>query len=246
MTAIQTRVPKIPAVDIRRAGERFHTKIDWLDSYHSFSFADHYDPANMRHGLLLVSNDDVIKAGTGFRTHPHQDMEIVTWVLDGEIEHKDSVGNTGIIYPGLAQRMSAGSGIWHSEMNPRGDKDVHLIQMWVLPDQERIAPSYEQLDINAQLDKGGLAPIASGRGHDAAVTIRQRGAVLWGGRLKPGESVQVPDAPLVHLYVAKGAAELEGAGRLAAGDAARLTEAGARRLTADAATGTEVLIWEMN
>jgi len=246
MTAIQTRVPKIPAVDIRRAGERFHTKIDWLDSYHSFSFADHYDPANMRHGLLLVSNDDVIKAGTGFRTHPHQDMEIVTWVLDGEIEHKDSVGNTGIIYPGLAQRMSAGSGIWHSEMNPRGDKDVHLIQMWVLPDQERIAPSYEQLDINAQLDKGGLAPIASGRGHDAAVTIRQRGAVLWGGRLKPGESVQVPDAPLVHLYVAKGAAELEGAGRLAAGDAARLTAAGARRLTADAATGTEVLIWEMN
>jgi redox-sensitive bicupin YhaK (pirin superfamily) len=246
MTAIQTRVPKIPAVDIRRAGERFHTKIDWLDSYHSFSFADHYDPANMRHGLLLVSNDDVIKAGTGFRTHPHQDMEIVTWVLDGEIEHKDSVGNTGIIYPGLAQRMSAGQGIRHSEMNPRGDKDVHLIQMWVLPDTERIAPSYEQLDINAQLDKGGLAPIASGRGHDAAITIRQRGAVLWGGRLKPGESVQVPDAPLAHLYVTKGAAELEGAGRLAAGDAVRLTAAGARRLTADAATGTEVLIWEMN
>jgi redox-sensitive bicupin YhaK (pirin superfamily) len=244
MTAIQTRVPKIPAVDIRRAGERFHTKIDWLDSYHSFSFADHYDPANMRHGLLLVSNDDVIKAGTGFRTHPHQDMEIVTWVLDGEIEHKDSVGNTGIIYPGLAQRMSAGQGIRHSEMNPRGDKDVHLIQMWVLPDTERIAPSYEQLDINAQLDKGGLVPIASGRGHDAAITIRQRGAVLWGGRLKPGESVQVPGAPFVHLYIAKGAAELEEAGRLETGDAVRLTAAGSPRLTADAATGAEVLLWE--
>jgi redox-sensitive bicupin YhaK (pirin superfamily) len=235
-----------PTIDIRRGADRFHTKINWLDSYHSFSFADHHDPANTRHGLLLVSNDDVIKADTGFRTHPHQDMEIVTWVLSGEIEHKDSVGNKGIIYPGLAQRMSAGQGIWHSEMNPRGDKDVHLVQMWVLPDTERIAPSYEQLDINAQLDRGGLVPIASGRGHDAAIKIRQRGAVLWGGRLKPGESVQIPDAPLTHLYVAKGAAELEEAGRLAAGDAVRLTAVGSPRLTADAATGAEVLIWEMN
>jgi redox-sensitive bicupin YhaK (pirin superfamily) len=118
--------------------------------------------------------------------------------------------------------------------------------MWVLPDTERIAPSYEQLDINAQLDRGGLVPIASGRGHDAAIKIRQRGAVLWGGRLKPGESVQIPDAPLMHLYVAKGAAELEEAGRLAAGDAVRLTAVGSPRLTADAATGAEVLIWEMN
>lgn len=237
---------KTPMIDIRRAGDRFHTKIDWLDSYHSFSFADHYDPANTSHGLLLVSNDDVIKAGTGFRTHPHEDMEIVTWVLDGEIEHKDSVGNKGIIYPGLAQRMSAGAGIWHSEMNPRGDKDVRLVQMWVLPDQERIAPSYEQLDINGQLDKGRLVPIVSGRGHDAAIKIRQRGAVLWGGRLKPGESVEVSDAPFTHVYIAKGAAEVEGAGRLAAGDAVRLTAAETRRLTADAATGAEVLIWEMN
>lgn len=237
---------KTPTIDIRRAGDRFHTKIDWLDSYHSFSFADHYDPANTSHGLLLVSNDDVIKAGTGFRTHPHEDMEIVTWVLDGEIEHKDSVGNTGIIYPGLAQRMSAGAGIWHSEMNPRGDKDVRLVQMWVLPDQERTAPSYEQLDINGQLDKGGLVPIASGRGHDAAIKIRQRGAVLWGGRLKPGESVQTPDALFTHVYIAKGAVEVEGVGRLETGDAVRLTAAGSPLLTADAATGAEVLIWEMN
>jgi redox-sensitive bicupin YhaK (pirin superfamily) len=237
---------KTSAIDIRRAGDRFHTKIDWLDSRHSFSFADHYDRANTHHGLLLVSNDDVIKAGSGFRTHPHQDMEIVTWVLAGEIEHKDSVGNKGIIYPGLAQRMSAGAGIWHSEMNPRADKDVHLIQMWVLPDTERIAPSYEQLDINAQLDRGGLVPIASGRGHDAAIRIRQSGAVLWGGRLKPGETVPVPDAPFAHVYIAKGAAEVEGAGRLETGDAVRLTAVGAPRLTADAAVGAEVLIWEMN
>lgn len=232
-------------MDVRRHSERFHTKMSWLDSFHSFSFADHYDSRNTHHGLLLVSNDDVIKAGTGFRTHPHQDMEIITWVLSGEVEHKDSEGNKGIIYPGLAQRMSAGTGIWHSEMNPRADQDLHLIQMWVLPDTERINPGYEQLDINAQLDRGGLVPIASGRGHNAAISIRQQGAVLWGGRLKPGETVNVPDVKFAHLYVAKGSAELEGAGSLATGDAVRLTAAGSPRLTADATRGAEVLIWEM-
>jgi redox-sensitive bicupin YhaK (pirin superfamily) len=233
------------SVDIRRGNERFHTRAGWLDSYHSFSFSHHYDPANTHHGLLLVSNDDVIKAGTGFSTHPHQDMEIVTWVLNGELEHKDSEGNKGIIYPGLAQRMSAGTGIWHSEMNPKGDRDVHLVQMWVLPDTESINPTYEQLDINPQLEKGGLVPIASGRGHNAAISIRQRGAVLWGGRLRPGESVQLPDARVAHLYVAEGSAELEGAGLLGKGDAVRLTAAGSRRLTADPTAGAEVLLWEM-
>ena len=140
--------------------------------------------------------------------------------------------------------MSAGTGIWHSEMNPQRDKMVHFIQMWVPPDTPRINPSYEQLDINGELARGGLIPIASGRGHHAAVSIRQRGAVLWGGRLKPGESVQVPDAPYVDVFVAKGQAELEGAGVLNTGDAARLTAAGARRLTADQQTGAEALIWE--
>lgn len=235
-----------PAIDIRRAPERFHTKIDWLDSYHSFSFAQHYDPSNTHHGLLLVSNDDVIKAGTGFRANPHQDMEIITLVLDGEVEHKDSEGNRGIIYPGLAQRMSAGTGIWHSEMNPLNDKNLHLIQMWVLPDTERIAPGYEQLDINSQLDKGGLVPIASGRGHAAAISIRQKGAVLWGGRLTPGETVALPDAPFVHVYVARGRADLEAAGSLETGDAVRLIAADPRKLVADPSKGSEVLIWEMN
>src|SRR3989454_7220312 len=197
-----------PIIDIRRSGERFRTRLDWLDSYHSFSFANHYDPANTHHGLLLVSNDDVIQAGSGFRTHPHHDMEIVTWVLDGELEHKDSEGNTGILYPGLAQRMSAGTGIWHSEMNPQTDKDVHFIQMWVPPDTERINPSYEQLDINRELERGGVIPIASGRGHEAAISIKQQGAVLWGGRRKPGGTVQCPGAPHVHLFIAKGSAAL--------------------------------------
>jgi redox-sensitive bicupin YhaK (pirin superfamily) len=234
-----------PMIDVRRSAERFHTCAGWLDSHHSFSFGGHYDPKNTHHGLLLVSNDDIVRPGSGFMTHPHQDMEIVTWVLDGELEHKDSEGNKGVIYPGLAQRMSAGTGIWHSEMNPGRNKDAHFIQMWVQPDTERLSPGYEQLDINRELDRGGLTPIASGRGHQAAISIRQKGAVLWGGRIKPGETVNVPDAKLVHLYVAKGAAQLEGAGTLTTGDAVRLTAVGSPRLTADAEAGAEVLIWEM-
>ena len=244
MTSTRETSGTHPTIDIRRAEDRFHTQINWLDSRHSFSFSNHYDPANTHHGLLLVSNDDHVAPNTGFRTHPHQDMEIVTWVLDGELEHKDSEGNKGLIYPGLAQRMSAGTGIWHSEMNPMGDKEVHFIQMWVPPDTERINPGYEQLDINGELNKGGLVPIASGRGHQAAISIRQKGAVLWGGRLKPAETVQIPDARYVHVFIAKGSAELEGAGELKTGDAVRLIAGGARRMTAYAATGAEVLIWE--
>jgi redox-sensitive bicupin YhaK (pirin superfamily) len=235
-----------PVIDVRKSDERFLTQIDWLRSRHSFSFGSHYDSKNTHHGLLVVSNDDVVNPNTGFMTHPHQDMEIVTWVLSGELEHKDSVGNKGIIYPGLAQRMSAGTGIWHSEINPKGDKPVHFVQMWVIPDTESVGPSYEQLDINEHMNRGGLVPIASGKGHNAAISIRQKGAVLWGGRLKGGETVKVPDARYVHLYVAKGQAQLEGAGTLAAGDAARLTAVGERILTADPKEGAEVLIWEMN
>ena len=235
-----------PTIDVRRRDQRFHTEAGWLDSRHCFSFGHHYDPSNTHHGLLLVSNDDVVAPYTGFDTHPHRDMEIVTWVVDGELEHKDTLGNTGLIYPGLAQRMSAGRGIYHSEKNNTSPKDVHFIQMWVLPDTEAIDPGYEQLDINPELTKGGLVPLASGRGHEAAISIRQRGAVLWVGRLKPGEVAQVPDAPFVHVYVVKGAADLVGAGTLNAGDAVRLTMAGSPTLTADPALGAEVLIWEMD
>src|SRR5690349_379211 len=140
-------------VDVRRADERFATKMSWLDSKHSFSFGHHHDPANTHHGLLLVNNDDVVKPGTGFETHPHRDMEIVTWVLRGSLVHQDSEGHNGVIYPGLAQRMSAGTGILHSEKNdhlPREDgahtEPVHFVQMWVVPDEARIAPGYEQLE----------------------------------------------------------------------------------------------------
>ena len=229
-------------IDVRRADTRPHTQISWLDSHHSFSFGHHWDPNNTGHGLLLVNNDDRIAPGTGFSTHPHRDMEIVTWVLSGELEHKDTLANRGIIYPGLAQRMSAGRGIHHSEMNPSRTAEAHFVQMWVTPDTESIDPGYEQLDVNEELDKGGLVPIASGQGHDAAISIRQKGAVLWGGRLKAGEVVKVPDAPNAHVFLATGGATLEGAGDLAEGDAVRLAAAGSPTLTAGP-DGTEVLIW---
>ena len=230
-------------IELKKSGERFHTQIPWLDSRHSFSFGGHYHPDNTHHGLLLVSNDDVIRAGTGFRTHPHQDMEIITWVLSGSVEHKDSEGHSGVIYPGLAQRMSAGTGIWHSEMS--GKEDTRLVQMWVVPDMPGVKPGYEQLDINKELSKGGLVPVASGRSKHTAIKIRQQGATLWAARLGPGEAAAVPDAPYVHLYVARGTAALEEAGTLEEGDAARLTAAGGRRLAAGPG-GAEVLLWEMD
>jgi len=235
-----TAVP--PTIDVRRADHRPHTRIGWLDSRHSFSFGGHWDPANTNHGLLLVSNDDRVAPGAGFETHPHRDMEIVTWVLSGELEHKDTLANRGIIYPGLAQRMSAGRGIWHSEINPSSDQPVHFVQMWVLPDTEGIDPGYQQVDVNDQLAAGGLVPIASGRGHDAAIAIRQQGAVLWGGRLQPDEAVRIPDDRHVHVFVPVGSVELEGAGVLATGDAARLTAAGDLGLVAGP-EGAEVLVW---
>ena len=228
--------------DIRRADERFSTQLDWLDSRHSFSFGPHHDPANTHHGLLLVNNDDVVRAGTGFGTHAHRDMEIVTWVMSGALEHRDSEGHHGVITPGLAQRMSAGSGIRHSEHNASSTEDVHFVQMWVLPDTQGIDPGYEQLDISTELERGMLVPIASGKGHDAAVTIHQRDAVLWGGRLAAGTAVDVPPDRHVHLFVARGSGNLDPGGTLGTGDAVRLT--GADGATFSAGTdGAEVLIW---
>jgi quercetin 2,3-dioxygenase len=229
-------------LDVRRADTRPHTRAGWLDSHHSFSFGPHYDPENLGHGLLLVNNDDIVLPGNGFSTHPHRDMEIVTWVLSGRLEHNDTLGNQGEIYPGLAQRMSAGTGIWHSEMNPSGAEAVHFVQMWVVPDTESASPGYQQLDINDELARGELVPIASGRGHESAISIRQRGAVLWGARLPAGRTVKVPDDRHVHLFVADGSADLEGAGVLSQGDAVRLVGAGEPELTAGP-EGAEVLVW---
>ena len=146
------------AIDVRRATDRFHTDIGWLDSWHSFSFAGHFDAENTGHGLLIVCNDDTVAPGGGFSSHAHRDMEIVTWVLAGELEHEDSEGNSGVIYPGLAQRMSAGTGIVHSEMNHSRTEPVHFVQMWVVPDQRGVAPGYEQRDRNEALAAGAWYP----------------------------------------------------------------------------------------
>jgi len=228
-------------IDIRPADSRFHTQLGWLDSWHSFSFGHYYDPSNVGHGLLIVSNDDEVAPGGGFGTHAHRDMEIVTWVLDGELAHKDSAGNEGIIRPGLAQRMSAGSGIQHSEMNHSGEAPVHFVQMWVPPDTEGIAPGYEQRDVSDRLEGGELVAVASGRGHEGAVHIHQRDAAMWVGRLDAGRTVVVPDARFVHVFVARGEVDLDDQ-RLSEGDAARLTDAGAVDLTGISAS--EVIVWE--
>lgn len=246
----------LPGVDVRRSADRFATKIGWLDSKHSFSFGHHYDPRNTHFGLLLVNNDDVVAPGTGFETHPHRDMEIVTWVLRGQLVHQDSQGHNGLIYPGLAQRMSAGTGILHSEKNDSWrltgetshDDPVHFVQMWVVPDESGITPGYEQLEIGDELLRGGLVPVASGLPEHrdaAAIRIAQRHAALCAARLAPGQTVTLPDAPFVHAFVALGSVELEGTGPLATGDAARVTADGGRAVTAGP-DGAEVLVWEMH
>ena len=229
------------SVDIRRADQRHATNLGWLDSHHGFSFGPHYDPDNTGHGLLIVSNDDVVAPAGGFGTHPHRDMEIVTWVLDGELEHRDSAGNEGVIYPGLAQRMSAGRGITHSEMNHSTTEPVHFVQMWVVPDTAGIEPGYEQLDVNEALDAGGLVEVASGRGTAGAISLNQAGAAMSVARMSAGDSVTVPDAPFVHVFAARGSATL-GDEQLETGDAARLTAAG--ELTLTAITDAEIIVWE--
>jgi redox-sensitive bicupin YhaK (pirin superfamily) len=242
-----------PLVDVRRGSDRAATSLDWLDSKHSFSFGGHYDAGNTHHGVLLVNNDDVVAPGTGFETHPHRDMEIVTWVLTGSLVHQDSTGHAGVIYPGLAQRMSAGRGILHSEKNDAwrvepdrtSDEPVHFVQMWVLPDEDGIDPGYEQLEIGDNLLRGGLVPVASGRAdHASAIRIRNRDAALYAARLSAGDSVVLPEAPYLHLFVARGDVQLEGAGGLAAGDAVRFTATGGQRVTA--AGPAEILVWEMH
>jgi redox-sensitive bicupin YhaK (pirin superfamily) len=232
-------------IDLRPAAGRFHTRIDWLDSWHSFSFGSHHDPSNVGHGLLLVNNDDRVSPASGFGTHAHRDMEIVTWVLAGELEHRDSEGNNGRLQPGLAQRMSAGTGIAHSEMNPNRTTEVHFLQMWVPPDTDGIAPGYEQRDVTDELVGGQLVKIASGDG-DAAIHIHQADAAMWVARLATDARVTVPSSPKAHLFVAHGDGRLDGDGAadlvLAEGDAVRLSDGASPTFTADG-SGAEVVIW---
>ncbi len=238
-------------VDIRRAADRAVTRTDWLDSRHSFSFGGHYDPANTHHGVLLVHNDDIVAPGRGFDTHPHRDMEIVTWVLRGALAHQDSAGHVGVIGPGLAQRMSAGRGILHAERNAAAadgtGEEVRFVQMWVAPDTRGLDPGYEQAEIDGRRLAAGLVPVVSGLAHHhatGAVRIANRFAALHVARLRPGASVELPRAPYLHLFVAVGEVTLAGAGPLRAGDAARLTATSPQRVSATAPT--EILLWEMH
>jgi redox-sensitive bicupin YhaK (pirin superfamily) len=248
-----------PGIRVVRSAARLRTETSWLDSWHCFSYGRHYEPDNTHHGLLVVCNDDRLRGSTGFNEHGHEEMEIVTWVVEGELEHRDAAG-THVLRPGLIRRLSAGRGIRHTEMNPAGWAPARYIEMWVPPDTGGLEPGAELADVTAALAGGGLVPVASGAGHDlrgrgrpvnppSAVALRQRQAVLWAGRLGPGETVTLPDGPHVHVFVVLGGGVLDtgglaGAGGLAEGDSVRLVAAGSPLFTADAAIGAELLVWE--
>jgi quercetin 2,3-dioxygenase len=240
----------VPSIDVRPGGARFATTTDWLQSRHCFSFGEHYDPDNVRHGALLVSNDEIVSSGSGFDDHPHRDAEIVTWVLSGSLVHQDSGGHRGIVYPGLAQRMSAGRGIIHSERNDafrldpeRSAAPVHYVQMWLQPDVSGGEPSYSQ----RELDRSGLfqdwVPVASGSHREATITLGSSTSTLWVTVLEPGVSRVLPTAPFVHLYVAQGRVGVETVGELTAGDSVRVTGDAALRVTGSSTA--ELLVWQL-
>ena len=229
-------------VDVRRSADRFRTGAGGIDTRHSFSFGAHYDPANLGFGMLVAHNEEVVAPGTGYATHPHRDLEIVTWVLSGRLRHTDSAGTTGTVHPGLAQRLGAGSGVLHSE-SAEGDEPVHFVQMWVRPAETGLAPAYSQSELGGALDTGELVPVASGALTDAAIRIEQPGASLYAARIRPGVAVALAGAAYTHLFVATGTVVLEGVGELAAGDAARLTGDDGRAVTGGGFGGGEVLVW---
>ena len=235
---------------MRRAGTRFRTLADGTDTHHSFSFGMHYDPENVAFGALLVHNDDRVQTGAGYPDHPHRDAEIVTWVLAGSLVHEDSAGNRGLIVPGLAQRMSAGSGIVHAERNDAYRLDpsspvvpVRFVQMWLRPDTPGRPPSYEQRGLDLGDLDAGWVPVASGHHPDAAVSLDSAGSTLWVTRLSPGTSRLLPVGGRQHVYLADGEVEVASIVRLASGDALRLTGGGQLRLTG--VRPAELLVWEL-
>lgn len=181
------------------ANKRHFSDRGWLQTYWLFSFSDYYDPANMGHGKLRVFNDDVVKPGTGFPTHPHDEMEIITIVLKGKITHKDSMGNGGVIRAGEVQRMSAGTGLTHSEYN-EADRDLHFYQIWILPDQRGLAPSYEQKKFDSANFKNVLFPVASGQDRPGAVSFHTD-ATIYRSQLDAGRRLEYPTAGNRKLFV---------------------------------------------
>ena len=235
---------------LRRAQDRGHENHGWLDTHHTFSFADYYDPAHMGFGNLRVINEDRIAAGTGFGTHGHRDMEIVTYVLEGALAHKDSLGNgtagganAGVIRPGDVQRMSAGTGVRHSEFNHSADQTTHFLQIWILPSRAGIAPGYEQKHFDAAPKRGRLALVAASDGRDGSVTIHADAAIR-AGLFDGAERAELALAPgrLAYLFVARGSISANGQ-PLQAGDAVTLD--GEARLVLEAGQGAEVLVFDL-
>lgn len=228
---------------IRRSAERGHANHGWLDSFHTFSFANYYDPGHMGFGALRVINDDRIAAGRGFGTHGHRDMEIITYVLDGAIAHKDSMGSGSTIQPGNVQRMSAGRGVMHSEFNPRADQETHLLQIWIEPDVTGIAPEYEEKAFSDEQKRGRLQALVSGDGIDGSMKIHQN-VRLYAGLFDGDESATLDLAPgrRAWVHVARGSVVANGI-ELAAGDAVAITDE--TRVALSGGTDAEVLVFDL-
>ncbi len=228
-------------ITIRAAEERGHFNFGWLDTYHSFSFGDYYDPKHMGFRALRVINEDFVQPGKGFGMHPHRDMEIVTYILEGALQHRDSLGNGSIIRPGDSQRMTAGRGIMHSEFNPSQTESTHLLQIWIAPEQRGLDPGYEQKSPRDQ--QGKLRLLAARDGGDGAVSMHQD-VRLYVGVVTSGEELQFDIAPGRHAWVqvARGALELNGK-RLKQGDGAAVSEE--QRLRIAATRDAEILLFDL-
>ena len=230
-------------LQVLRSAERGFADHGWLKSHHTFSFADYHNPDRIHYGPLRVINDDYVAPGQGFGKHGHRDMEIITYILEGELEHKDSMGNGSVIRPGDVQRMSAGTGVQHSEFNPSATQQVHLLQVWIIPSAERLAPGYEQKHFTSADKRGRLRLIASPAGADGSVTINQEARVFAG--LFTGSESQtfaVPAGRRAWAHLARGALSVNDF-RLAAGDAAYAE--GAAELRLHDGQDAEVLLFDL-
>jgi redox-sensitive bicupin YhaK (pirin superfamily) len=230
-------------ITLRKSEERGKTRIDWLDSRHSFSFGDYRDARHMGFGPLRVINEDFVAAGAGFPTHPHRDMEIITYLLAGELSHKDSLGTGSTIAPGEVQRMSAGTGIRHSEFNPSADNATHLLQIWIIPEEENITPSYEQKDFSQKRKAGQLTLLASPDGREGSVTIHQQ-ASMSVLDLDAGQTfTHTPtEGRLTWVQVARGNAEMNGQA-LRQGDGAAVRDE--KSLQFKASDKAEILLFDL-
>ncbi len=230
-------------ITLRRADERGYAEHGWLESHHTFSFANYHDPAHMGFRSLRVINEDRIAPGQGFGTHPHRDMEIITLVLEGELRHQDSMGNGSIIRPGEVQRMSAGTGVAHSEVNASRTASLHLLQIWILPERKGLAPSYEQKNFPESERRGRLLLVASREGSEGSVRVHQD-ARLHAGTFERGEGARLPLAPGrgAWAHVARGKATVNGH-ELEAGDAAAIEGEPAVEIEGRAAG--EVLVFDL-